>query len=220
MNSKTKQIVVSALLIALGTILSMLKLFELPFGGTVTLCSMVPVVLIGYIFGTRWGLISAFVYSVLQLVLGVATGIVSRMFLPGDEQMSLWRAISICVLDYILAYVVLGFGGVFKGKLKSSTKEIVLGSVISTSLRYIMHVISGFIFYGAWAEWFFTGTDGLKKISSLDGFCTWAMETMHGGGLSLFYSIVYNGAYMLPEIIITAIIAPMIYITIKKTNII
>ena len=215
-KTNTKQLVVSALMIAIGTVLSMLKLFELPFGGTVTVASMVPVVLLGYIYGTRWGLFSAFIYSVLQLVLGVATGIVSTMFLPGEEQMALWMALSICILDYILAYVVLGFGGLFKGKLKSAGLEISLGAILSVFLRLVMHTISGFIFYGAWAEWFFSGEGGLADISFLSGFCTWVMENIQGKGLSLFYSVIYNSAYMLPELIITAIVAPVIYKAIKR----
>ena len=216
MKTNTKQLVVSALMIAIASVLSMLKLFELPFGGTVTVASMVPVVLLGYIYGTRWGLFSAFIYSVLQLVLGVATGIVSTMFLPGEEQMPLWMALSICALDYILAYVVLGLGGIFKGKFKNTGFEISLGAILSVFLRLVMHIISGFIFYGAWAEWFFSGEGGLADISFLGGFCTWVMENMHGSILSLFYSIIYNSAYMLPELIITAIVAPVIFKAIKK----
>lgn len=215
-KTNTKQLVVSALMIAIASVLSMLKLFELPFGGTVTVASMVPVVILGYLYGTRWGLFSAFIYSLLQLVLGVATGIVSTMFLPGEEQMPLWMALSICMLDYILAYVVLGFGGVFKGKLKREGIEISLGAIVAVFLRLVMHTISGFIFYGAWAEWFFSGEGGLADISFLSGFCTWVMENMQGSVLSLFYSIIYNSAYMLPELIITAIVAPIIYKAIKK----
>lgn len=215
-KTNTKQLVVSALMIAIASVLSMLKLFELPFGGTVTVASMVPVVILGYLYGTRWGLFSAFIYSLLQLVLGVATGIVSTMFLPGEEQMPLWMALSICMLDYILAYVVLGFGGVFKGKLKRAGIEISLGAIVAVFLRLVMHTISGFIFYGAWAEWFFSGEGGLADISFLSGFCAWVMENMQGSVLSLFYSIIYNSAYMLPELIITAIVAPIIYKAIKK----
>lgn len=218
--SKTKQIVVSSLLIALGTILSMLKLFELPFGGTVTVASMAPIVLIGFLFGTRFGLVCAFASSLLQLVLGIGTGIVSTMFLPGEGQMALWKAISICLLDYILAYTVLGFGGIFKGKLKNNGSEIVLGAVFATFLRFVMHVISGYIFYGAWAGWFFGEADGLMAIPFLEGFCAWVMDTLSGNALALFYSVIYNAAYMLPEMIITAIVSPIIYYTIKKSKLV
>lgn len=219
-KTNTSRLVVSALMIAIASVLSLLKLFELPFGGTVTVASMVPVVLLGYIYGTRWGLFSAFIYSALQLVLGVGTGIVSKMFLPGDEQMALWQALTICGLDYILANGVLGLGGIFRGKLKNAGVEVSLGAIVATFMKLIMHTISGFIFYGAWAEWFFSGEGGLAEISFLSGFCAWVMENMQGKMLSLFYSIVYNSAYMLPELVITAIVAPVIYKAIKKTKLI
>ncbi len=220
MNSKTRKLVISGMMLALATILSMLKLFELPFGGSVTVASMVPVVLLGYIYGTRWGVFSAFVYSVLQLVLGVGTGIVSRMFLPGDEQMPVMSAITICLLDYILAYVMLGFGGLFKGKFKKPVPEIILGAIASTFLCWAMHMLSGFIFYGAWAEWFFADASGLSQISWLKGFCGWVMSTMKGKGLALFYSMVYNGAYMLPEAVITAVFTPIVFFVLKRSKLI
>lgn len=217
MNTKTNKIVVSAMFLALAAILSMLKLFEMPFGGTVTVASMVPVVIIGYIYGTKWGLFSAFIYSILQLILGTATGIVSRMFLPGDEQMALWQAISICFIDYILAYLMLGLGGIFKDKFGKTTLEIVLGAVVSTVLCWVMHVISGYIFYGAWAEWFFGDSTGLSQIGAFKGFCDWVMANIHGGALALFYSAVYNAAYMLPETVITAALSPVVYTAVKKS---
>ncbi len=218
MKGKTNKMVISAMMVALGTILSLFKLYELPFGGTVTVASMVPVVLVAYIYGTKWGLFTSFIYSLLQLVCGIATGIVSRMFLPGDEQMVFSVAISICIFDYVLAYLALGFGGIFKNKLKHKSAEIALGVVVALSLRWVMHIISGYIFYGAWAEWFFADSTGLAQIGFMKGFCSWVMANMSGKGLALFYSVVYNGAYMLPEIIITVLLAPLVYGALKRGN--
>lgn len=220
MNTNTKKLTLSAVLLAIATVLSMLKLFELPFGGSVTIASMVPIVLIAYLFGTKWGLFSAFVYSVLQLILGVATGIVSKMFLPGDEQMALWQALLICLLDYILAYVMLGFGGIFKNKMKNRGTEIVLGAIVATVLSWAMHTLSGFLFYGAWAEWFFGDATGLSQIAALAGFSQWVMAHVKGGALALLYSAVYNAAYMLPETVITAVVSPILYKVAEKTKIV
>ena len=215
---KTKKLVTSAVLIALATILSLVKLFELPFGGTVTVASMVPIIYISYEYGMKWGLFSAFVNSILQLICGIGTGIVSRMFLPGDEQMLLWQALSICFLDYILAYFVIGFGGIFKGKFKSQTGEIVLGTVFALFLRWVAHLISGYIFYGAWAEWFFTDVTGLYGVGFMKGFCDWVMAHFSGQGLAFLYSAVYNAGYMIPETIISAILAPVIFRFLHKTK--
>ncbi len=216
---KTKKIIVSALFIAIATILSLIKLFELPFGGSVTVASMVPIVLIAYIYGTKWGLLSSFVYSIIQLIAGIATGIISKMFLPGDDQMLVWQAVSICILDYILAAFSLGLGGVFKGKFKHASTEIILGAILATFVCWVMHTVSGFIFYGAWAEWFFGDETGLAMISAAKPFCDWVMAHISGRSLALFYSVIYNGAYMLPETIITAVVSPIVYRAVKKAKI-
>ena len=215
---KTKKMIISSLLIATATILSLIKVFELPFGGTITIASMSPIIILSYIYGTKWGLFSAFVYSLIQLICGVGSGIVSIMFLPGEEQMLLWQAISICILDYLFAYLVLGFGGILKNKLKSSTLEIILGSIIAITLCWSMHTLSGFIFYGSWAEWFFSDSTGLSQIAFTKPFCDFVITHISGNGLALFYSIVYNGAYMIPEMILTAITTPIAYQTIKRSK--
>lgn len=217
---KTKKIIASALLLAIATILSLLKLFELPFGGTVTIASMVPVVLISYIYGIRWGLFSAFIYSLLQLVCGLSSGIVSKIFLPGEEQMIFWQAFIICAFDYIFANISLGFGGILKGKLKSDVSEIILGSIIATGLCWLMHTVSGFVFYGAWAEWFFSASTGLSQITFAKPFCDWVTKNLTGNRLILFYSVIYNGAYMFPEMIITSSVSPIVYQTLKHSKII
>lgn len=214
---KTKKLVTTAMLMAFALILSLIQIFQLPFGGSITLVSMLPMAFVGYMYGTKWGVFAAFIYSVLQLITGMGT--VSAFFLPGDSQMALGNAVCICVIDYILAYTSLGFGGIFKNKLKSRTAEICFGSIVALMLRYIMHIISGAIFFGAWAEWFFADSSGLSQISAMSGFCDWVMKTMSGNALSIFYSIVYNGAYMIPEIVITALLAPIVYNVLQKSNI-
>ncbi len=107
---KTKRMVITAMLLAIGAVLSVFQPFQLPFGGGITLASMLPVVLIAFLYGTRWGLFSAFIFSLLQLLFGLKT--VSAFFLPGDSQMVLYKALIVCLIDYILAYTMLGFGEV------------------------------------------------------------------------------------------------------------
>ena len=202
MRNNTKKLVTSAMLITIATVLSLLTPFNLPFGGGITLASSFPIILIAYIYETKWGLFSAFIYSILQIVTGMGT--VASFFLPGDSQMVLWRAILVCLLDYTLAYTVLGFGGIFKGKIKNNIVSIAVGAVFALLLRYLVHIISGAIFFGAWAEWFFT-QEGFYKIGET------ILNTFSGPSLSVIYSVFYNGLYMIPEIIITAIVAPIIY---------
>ncbi len=208
---RTKKLVTSAMLIAIATVLSIFQPFQLPFGGGITIASMMPIVIIAFCFGTRWGLFSAFLFSLLQLLLGAKT--VSAFFLPGDDQMILWHAILVCFLDYILAYTVLGFGGILKNRIKSPTAAICAGSVLALSLRYLVHSISGAVFFGAWAEWFFS-QEGFYRIGST------ILETFSKKGLAIVYSLFYNGTYMIPEIIITAIVTPMVYKALLSSGIV
>ena len=193
MTNTTQRLVKTSILLAIATVLSVVKLFSMPFGGTITPASMMPVILIAYIYGTKWGLFSAFIYGILQMITGM--NVVSAMFLPGESQMVIWHAVLVCVIDYILAYMMLGFGGVFKNKIKNQSLSIALGTFVSMLLTYIMHIVSGYIFYGAWAEWFFT-QDGFYSFGKT------IVESFSGNLLSLIYSVIYNGLYMIPEIII------------------
>ena len=202
----TKRLVTSAMLISLGTAISLVCEFipflNLPFGGTITLASLLPIVLASYLYGVPWGLGVGFVYSLLQMAVGFRT--VSALFLPdSDSYMGATFAILILLLDYVLAFTLVGLGGLFRRKL-SPTKALVLGSVIALTLCYLSHVLSGAIFYGAWAEWFFSA-DALGLTAPK--LCNFILSTFSGAGLATVYSFIYNGLYMLPEIIITAIAA-------------
>ncbi len=203
-HTKTQKLVTSAMLIALGSAISLVSewipFLNLPFGGTVTIASLLPLVLISYLYGVRWGLGSAFVYSLLQMAIGFKT--VSGLFLPDSDSYmgSVGVAFAILLLDYILAFTSVGLGGVFRHL--SPAKALVSGSILGCALCYLFHVLSGAIFYGAWAEWFF-----LESAAKDFAISQWAMETFSGFSLSLVYSVVYNGLYMLPETVITLVAA-------------
>ncbi len=191
------------MLVALSAVLAIISMaipLQLPFGGSVTLASMLPIVLVGYMFGVKWGLGSALVFAVIQMFLGWGT--VTAFFMPGEEQMRWWKAIIVCLLDYILAYTVLGFSGLFAKKIKKPAVSLCLGSIFALMLRYICHILSGAIFFGTWAEWFFTDV--------MPGMGEWVLSAFSGWGLAAVYSVVYNGLYMIPEIILTAVLAAIV----------
>ncbi len=204
---KTKKMVTCAMMLAVAAVLSVVKPFALPFGGGVTLASMMPICLIAYIYGTKTGLLSAFVYSLIQMLLDPQ--VIVGAFLPGDEQMLLGKAILMCVLDYILAFSVLGLGGIFKGRFKNDFYGIGIGAFFVTLLRYLCHIISGYILWGSYAEWFFS-QEGFYKIGQS------ILNTFSGQGLALIYSLFYNGLYMIPEIVITTVITPLVFQALKK----
>ena len=199
-------LVESAVMIALAAVLELVAKMiipEMPFGGQVTIVSMLPVVLVGWKYGIGKGIITGFVYSLVQMALGVKT--ISSLILPASDDYlgGIGNIVLMFIFDYIVAYTVLGLGAIFKNKITNNSISLSLGAFTVLSLRYISHIISGYILYGAWAEWFFTQ----------DGFYSWGqtiMNTYTGNALSLVYSIVYNGFYMIPEIIITTVVAVII----------
>lgn len=204
-NTKTRRLVESAMMLAIAVVLELLtKLLglQLPFGGTFTIASMLPIILISYRYGVRWGLVTGAVYSVLQMLMGGQ--VISAMFIPGtDSSMVIWKAVLVLLLDYVLAYTLLGLGGVFRNKIKNPALALFAGAILALSIRYMIHIVSGAIFFGAWWEWFFT-QDGMGQTGQ------WFANTFKEPAIYWVYSIIYNGLYMIPEIIITAITALVI----------
>ena len=190
-----------ALAMVLAMVCALIPFLNLPFGGGFTVASMLPIVIISYMYGMKWGFFSAAIYSVIQVVMDLYLGKGSTLialFMPNSEDyMGIGAAIAILIIDYLVAYTLLGFGGAFR-KMKNKTLGLTLGVVLALSLRYLAHIVSGYIFYGAWAEWFFT-QDNFYAIGG------WILDTFSGEGLAIIYSIFYNGLYMIPEIVITAV---------------
>ena len=191
-QNKTKTMVVCAMMVAMATILSIWPKFNgmWPNGGSITICSMLPIILVSYLYGFRWGFMASGAFALIQIMSD----------LRGIAGMDAMTTFLVILIDYIIAFLVLGFGGIFRGKLGSSAKELCRGSVFAIGLRFLSHFISGYLLYSSYAEWFFTQegfTLGNSIFASL------------GNGTPLFvlYSFMYNGSYLIPEMIITGIVA-------------
>ena len=203
---KTKRLTESAMLLSLAIVLEFIsKMFipEMPFGGQVTFVSMLPVVLISYRHGVKWGLVTGVAYALIEMAIGAKT--VAAAFQPGyfGDGTMLLNALIMCALDYLVAFTVLGLGGCFRNTCKQPGKALCLGSIVALGARYLSHIGSGYILFSGWAEWFFTQ----------DGFPAWGaalVESLSPNMLGFVYSLVYNGMYMVPEMILTAIAAMLI----------
>ena len=199
MNLKTKRLTESAMLLAVAIVLELVSKMlipEMPFGGQVTLVSMLPIVLISYRHGIKWGFVSGIAYALLEMALGAKT--VAAAFQPGyfGDGGMIVNALIMCVLDYLVAFSVLGLGGIFRNQITKPGTALLAGSALALGLRYLAHIASGYILFSGWAEWFFTQ----------DGFPAWGaalVESLSPAALGLIYSIVYNGFYMIPELVLT-----------------
>lgn len=157
----------SAVLIALSAVLSLIKVYDLPMGGSITLLSMLPVMVISICYGTRWGLFCSVLYAFVQI------GMDAGKLMGYGMTVATW--IGCLVFDYIVAFGSLGLAGVFR---KKGTIGMCCGIVLSVAIRFVSHFISGAIVFAVFCppEW---------------NVC--------------FYSLCYNGSYMLPEMIITVV---------------
>ena len=206
MSNKTKRITESAMLLAVAIVLELVSKMlipEMPFGGQVTLVSMLPVVLISYRHGVKWGLVAGVAYAILEMAIGAKT--VAAAFQPGyfGDGVMLLNAFIMCVLDYLVAFTVLGVGGCFRNRVQNRGLALMGGSLVALGARYLAHVTSGYILFSGWAEWFFTQ----------DGFPAWGVrlvEALSPQMLGLVYSLVYNAMYMLPEMILTAVVSVLL----------
>ena len=181
-KTNTYKLAVCAVMVALGAVLSLIKLWKMPFGGSVTLLSMLPCAMVSIAFGLKWGLAASFVEAVIQLAFGIAMdGIFAWGLTPGS-------LIGVIVLDYLLAYTVIGLAGVLRGQ---GYVGICVGTVLAVALRFVSHLLSGAVIFANFEQFVAFGTD-------------WV-------GRPWLYSLCYNGAYMLPEMILTMVAAVVLF---------
>lgn len=133
-QTKTRILVECAILVAIATVLSLFKLLDLPYGGSITLASMLPMILLSYRHGLVWGLSSGLVYGGIQQLLGLNT----------LSWVTTWQSIlAVILLDYVIAFAGTGLGGVFRKGVKNQATALSLGALLACLLRYVCHVISG-----------------------------------------------------------------------------
>lgn len=132
-SKNVRALVESAMMVALATVLSIFSIAKMPYGGSVTVASMLPVIILAYRQGTAWGLGAGVVYAALQQILGLD----NLSYVTG------WQSVlAVIFLDYIIAFTVTGLGGIFRKRLPQRS-ALVAGSALAAFLRYICHVISG-----------------------------------------------------------------------------
>jgi thiamine transporter len=167
--NKSLRLTESAIMIAIAFVLSILTVARMPFGGSISAFSMLPVVIIAFRYRTAWGLLAALTFAVLQLVMGMR----NLTFVTGALSV-----VTVIMLDYIVAYVMIGLSGVFRGKIKDQGIALAAGALMACALRYTCHVISGAT---VWAG---------VSIPNVD---------------SIQFSLAYNAAYMIPETLLTVV---------------
>jgi len=156
-----KLLAYAALSIALAFILSYIRLWKMPQGGSITPASMLPLMLFSYVFGVGPGLIAGAAYGILQ-------------FVQDSWMLNIWQFL----LDYPIAFGLMALAGIF-GK-KENKKGLYVGIFLASFGRFAASTLSGVVFFAEYAP------QGVNP---------------------LWYSMGYNGSYMLPEMVICLIVA-------------
>ena len=180
----TRMMLETAILVGIALVLNEVAKFNSTwiYGGSVTLGSIIPLVMIAWRWGTRQGLFSALVFSLLQMFLGFKNVMYGQNFL----QMAL-----IALLDYILAFTVIGLAAVFRSRVKNKMLALGAGVVLVCALRFLCHFLSGWLIWDA----LWPNDKGLSGI---------------------YYSLLYNGGYMLPETLIALVIALALFVPLRR----
>jgi len=141
-GNKIRTLVECALLIAMATVLSYIPIFQLPMGGSVTLCGMAPIIIASYRHGLRWGLFTGFVHSILQMILG----------LDNFQYCTTLAAIACCLfLDYIIAFTALGAACLFTRPFRNKMAGWGVGAAVVGLIRYLCSFLSGILIWGGYA---------------------------------------------------------------------
>lgn len=166
-NKRARFLAESGIMIALATVLSMIKVYKAPFGGSVTAGSMIPIILIAIRWGTLPGILVGTVYGILQAIL--------NPYIIHPIQF---------LLDYPIAFGLLGLAGMYKNikniNLKSKVMEyisLVFGVVFAIAGRFISHVLSGVIYF----------SENAKELDS------WSYSVKYNGaylGVELIVSLI------------------------------
>ena len=197
-RNNTRTLVECGLMIALATILSYIPIFELPHGGSITLVSMLPLIVVGFRHGAKWGLLTAFVHSLIQLMMGIK----NLTYCQG-----IVAIVGCILLDYVLAFTILGLAGAIAKPIKNRMLAVGVGSIVVCLGRFICSFLSGYIVwkdYDYAFEWM-TEFGWGEKIAN-----------MGENALCWLYSAVYNATYMIPEAILTTVVAVVLCAVLPK----
>ena len=147
MRTKTPKLVLAAILVALAVALSFAKLWDMPMGGSVTLGSMLPIMLLSLALGVKWGLAGSTVFVLFQLAQALIEGNVFPYCETG-------LTLVICVLfDYVVPFGILGLTGVLRSLRIGRFRHFgaYAGIVIACVIRFLSHYITGVAIWGQWA---------------------------------------------------------------------
>ena len=143
-RTNTRAMVECALMIALGTVLAQIKVWQMPYGGSVTLVSSLPFILVSYRHGVKWGVMAGFTNGLLQIMTG--------WYAPPAG--TIWAIIACVLLDYLLAFSCLGLASVASKYIKNKTAAVFTGVSTVMIMRFICSFLSGALLWSSYQSYY------------------------------------------------------------------
>lgn len=185
MQSKTRQRIITlvegALMVALAIVLDLIPLPKWPQGGSISIAA-IPIIYYSYRRGPLWGLAAGLVNGVIQIITG--------WYMPPAG--TFWAVVGCVLLDYLLAFGVIGIAGVFSklfGKYRLVGYGV--GAFLVGVLRFLCSFLSGFLLWGSYAP----------ENQSV-----------------IWYSLTYNGSYMLPNAVLYVVLIVILCAAVDPTT--
>ncbi len=169
--SHTAKLVEGALMVALAFVLAAIPFFQMPWGGSVTFISTLPIIVMSLRHGGKWGVATAAVYGFTQMLYGFQNVLAAKY---------IWAMVLCALLDYLIAYTVIGFVGPIARRFKNATVGITVGIVATGLVRLLCSFLSGVLIWGGWAP---------------EGMSVW------------YYSLAYNAGWCLPDVALVLVAA-------------
>ena len=141
--SSIQKLAECGIMLALAVVLNEFTPFKLPFGGSVTFFAQLPIVVISYRHGLKWGLLTGFTMGVIEMLFGLenfsyVTGIAAYLIL--------------IFADYVIAFSALGLGGIFRKSIQNQALSLAAGGALVSVIRFVCHFVSGVTIWGGYAE--------------------------------------------------------------------
>lgn len=163
---KTNDIVYAGVCISASFVLSFIKIAPVQYGGSITLASFVPLIIYTFYFGFARGLICGLIYGVLQFIQS------PYILTPATF-----------LLDYLLAFASISLACIFSKVTKKSSSAILLGTTCVYAFRFLMHFLSGIIYFNMGAIWVSLPSES-----------------------AIIYSLLYQIVYLIPDYLLCLIV--------------
>ncbi|VEU80811.1 energy-coupled thiamine transporter ThiT [Haploplasma axanthum] len=211
-----RKLIVTAVLVAVAIVVDVIISYipglnlSMPMGGKFFGISMIPLILIGLIFGLKYGLLGGFIYALYNFsfdYLIYLSVLKSTLESWTGTNWTVWHIIGLIAFDYLIPFTAFGLSGLFYKDNLKSIKNVVYSVLLVSLVRWVSATFSGVLLWGSSIKY---AVDKVNEGTANADIATKIFESMNGN--LVLYSGIYNSIYILS----TGIVVTLIIILIRK----